>query len=47
VRNTPSIATLMRKDMADALSGNEKAKARQIALALRLAVDSEDVVHGD
>lgn len=40
-RRKPAIEVLLRKDMADALKGNERAKARQISLALQIAAEEE------
>lgn len=37
----PAIAVLIRQDVNDALKGNERAKARQIALALQIAAEDE------
>jgi hypothetical protein len=40
-RKKSAIEVLMRQDMADALQGNERAKARQINLALQIAAEEE------
>ncbi len=37
----PAIEVLIRKDMNDALKGNEKAKARQLAWAMQIAAEDE------
>lgn len=41
VRKLSALEVLIQLDMADALKGNEKAKARQIALAQQLAAEEE------
>ncbi len=40
-RRKPAIEVLIRRDVADALQGNERAKARQIGLALQSAAEDE------
>lgn len=40
-RKKPALELIIRKDVNDALKGNEKAKARQIDLGLRLTEEAE------
>lgn len=40
-KRKPAIAVLIRQDVNDALKGNERAKARQIALALEIAAEEK------